>query len=223
MRRRAGMVALDTSLLLLCVVLLRDNFRMFLVFVPLAIVGGGLLLAMTWNDPGGLGQPARSFRAITGSTDTSGRDQSSDLYRDNEAVNIYINVHSDPARGIGFGREYGFAVPLADLSFWPLWRYVPHNSVMWIFMDAGILGFTTMMALFSAAIMRAMQVMSSLRADSMKPFAFALAAMVLMVVMFSYVDLGLVTPRVMLFLGVVLGAIGAIGGVTKPGTGEAVI
>jgi hypothetical protein len=217
MRRRAGMVALDASLLLLCIVLVRDNFRMFLVFVPLAILGGGLLLAMTWNDPGGLGQPARSFRAITGSNDVSGRDQSSDLYRENEATNIYINIHSDPVRGVGFGQQYAFVVPLSDLSFWPLWRYVPHNSVMWVFMDAGILGFMTMMALFSAAIMRAMQVMSALRSDSMKPFAFSLAAMVLMVVMFSYVDLGLVTPRVMLFLGVVLGAIGTIGNVTKPG------
>ncbi len=216
MRRRAGMVALDASLLLLCVVLLRDNFRMFLLFVPLAVLGGALLLALTWNNPGGLGQPARSFRSITGSSNISGRDQSSDLYRQNEATNIYINIKSDPVRGLGFGQQFGFAVPVSDLSFWPLWRYVPHNSVMWVWMDAGVLGFITLLALFSAAIMRSMQVMSSLRADSMKPLAFALGAIVLMIVMFSYVDLGLVTPRVMLLFGVVLGAIGAIGKATRP-------
>ncbi len=217
MRRRAGMVALDAALILLCVVLLRDNFRLFLMVVPLAIVGVGLLLALTWNQPGGLGQPARSFRTITGSQDSlSGRDQASDDYRTREELNVRINVHNEPVTGLGFGRPYAFYVPLADLSFWPLWHYVPHNTVFWLWMKAGALAFVALLALFGSAVFRSMQLMASMRADTMKPVAFALGAMVVMFAMYSYVDLGLVTPRAMMFFGAVLGGIGALGPVTQP-------
>ena len=212
MRRRAGMVALDAALFLLCVVLVRDNFRLFLIAVPLAVLGTGLLLALTWNDPGGLGQPARAFRSVTGSDQQlSARDQSSNDYRELEAINIRVNIHNQPAVGLGFGRPYTFYAPVPDLSFWPLWRYVSHDSVFWIWMKAGALAFAALIALFASAMMRAMQLMTSFRSDSLKPAAFALAAMVLMFVLFSYVDLGLVTMRAMMFFGVVLGVIGALG------------
>ena len=217
MRRRAGMVALDAGLLLLCVVLVRDNFRLFLIAVPIAVLGAGLLLAMTWNDPGGLGQPARAFRAATGGDQQlSARDQSSDDYRAVEAVNIRLNIQNQPLTGLGFGRPYAFFAPVPDLSFWPLWRFVPHDSVFWVWMKAGALAFIALLALFAAAMMRSVQLMTALRSDSLKPLGFALAAIVLMFVLFSYVDLGMVTLRAMLFFGLVLGAIGALGTVTQP-------
>src|SRR5207237_8705804 len=122
---------LDGALLLLCVVLVRDNFRLFLVAVPIAILSAGLLLALTWNDPGGLGQPARAFRAATGSEQVSSRDQTSNDYRPLEGMNIRRNVEDSPLTGLGFGREYAFYVTVPDLSFWSLWRYEAHHSVLW--------------------------------------------------------------------------------------------
>lgn len=218
MRRRAGIVALDAGLVLLCVVLVRDNFRLFLIAVPIAILGLGMMLALTWNDPGGLGQPARSFRAITGTDDkVSARDNSSDSYRMKETINLQINIRNQPLTGLGFGRPYTFYVPMPDLSFWPLWHYTSHNSVFWLWMKAGVLAFIALLSLFAAAMMRSMQMMARLRSDSLKPVAFALGAMVLMFVMFAYVDLGLVTARALLFFGTVLGVIGALDALV-PGT-----
>ncbi|MHB8683328.1 MAG: O-antigen ligase family protein [Dehalococcoidia bacterium] len=216
MRRRAGMVALDAGLVLLCVVLVRDNFRLFLIVVPLAILGVGMLLALTWTDPGGLGQPARSFRAVTGTDDkVSARDNSSDSYRTKETLNLQMNIRNQPVTGLGFGRPYTFYVSMPDLSFWPLWHYEAHNSVLWLWMKAGALAFIALLSLWAAAMMRSMQLLKRLRSDSLKPVAFALGAMVLMFVMFSYVDLGLATPRALLFFGTVLGVIGALDGVAQ--------
>jgi len=217
MRRRAGMIALDAGLLLMCIVLVRDNFRLFVIVVPLAVLGAGLLLALTWNDPGGLGQPARAFRSATGAEDQlSARDQSSNDYRDREAVNIRLNIQQQPLTGLGFGRPYEFYLSVPNLSFWSLWRYIAHDSVFWLWMKAGALAFAALIALFAASMMRSIQLMTSLRSDSLKPAGFAFAAIVLMFVLFSYVDLGLVTTRAMMFFGAILGGIGALGAVTQP-------
>lgn len=216
MKRRAGVVALDVGLVVLCLVLLRQNFRMFLIVVPVAAVFIGLLLAVTWNAPGGSGTFARSFRSATGDQTVSERDQSSDDYRKQEGENIRLNIQADPIVGIGFGRVYRFYVPVADLSSWELWRFVPHNSIMWFWMKAGILGFVTMATLFAVAIAKSMQLLRPGRKDAMTPYAFSMAAFVIMFVVYSWVDLGLVTPRTMVWFGIVLGTIGALHYVSPP-------
>ncbi len=210
MRRRAGMVALDAGLIMLCAVLLKDNFKLFLIVVPVALVGLGLLLALTWNSPGGSGTFARSARSVTGEQTVSERDQSSDDYRKLENVNIRLNIQNDPIQGLGFGRQFAFYVPVADLSFWELWRYVPHNSILWFWMKAGIFGFVSLSTLFAVAITRSMQIMRGAQ-HATKAYAFAAGAMVVMFVLYSWVDLGMVTPRTVIFFGIVLGMIGALG------------
>jgi O-antigen ligase len=217
MRRRAGMVALDAGLILLCLVLLKDNVRMFLIVVPLALVGVGLLLMLTWNEPGGTGQFARSIQTISGQeTATASRDNSSDNYRAFEQKNVEINIKSQPLTGLGFGRPYAFYLPLNDLSFWQLWRYVPHNTVLWVWMKAGLFAFAALLALFAVALTRAMQLTNGMRADSLKPLAFGFGAAVLMFVLYSWVDLGLVSPRAMILFGITLGGIGAISRIVTP-------
>jgi O-antigen ligase len=211
MKRRAGMVALDAGLILLCIVLLKDNFRLFLIAVPIAILGGGALLALTWNEPGGRGQFARSFQTVTDTGPQAEEDRSSNDYRGSEDFNVRFNIKQQPLVGLGFGQEYTFILPVADFAHeWPLWRFVPHNSVMWIWMKAGALAFIALLTLFAAAMCRGMQLWTRLEGDRMKPVAFSLSAMVLMFVLFSYVDLGLVSPRALVFFGAVLGLIGAL-------------
>lgn len=212
MRRRAGIVALDAALLLLCIVLLRENLKMFLIVVPLALVGFGGLVALTWNAEGGSGQFARSVRTISG-TEQSARDQSSDDYRAAETANVRINIHGQPVTGLGFGRRYEFYVPVASLDFWDLWRYVPHNSVLWVWMKAGIFGFVALLALFAAALTRSTQILRNAAPIAYKPFAFALASFIVMFVMYSYVDLGLVSARALIFFGFTLGTIEALAAV----------
>jgi O-antigen ligase len=218
MKRRAGIVALDAGLILLCVILLRDNFRLFLITVPLAIVFAGLLLAATWNEPGGKGQFARSFRTITGQ-ETTQRDMQSDEYRAVELANVRLNIADDPVVGLGFGREYAFYIPLVDLSrYWTLYPYVPHNSVMWIWMKAGIIGFLALLGLFAAALMRATQLTMLLKASDAKVAAFSFGAFILMFLMYSWADLGLISSRALILFGIALAGIVAVGYLTKEDT-----
>jgi hypothetical protein len=79
-------------------------------------------------------------------------------------------------------------------------------------MKAGALAFIALLTLLAAAMCRGMQLMMRLDGDRLKPVAFSLVAMVLMFVLFSYVDLGLVSPRALVFFGAVLGLIGALAG-----------
>ncbi len=211
MHRRAGLVALDGGVALLCLVLVREKLRTFLIVVPLGLLALGLVIAVTWNSPGSTGELARSYRAAVGSSDISARDASSNLYRVREELNIRLNIKGDPVIGRGFGRPYTFYVPVADLSAdWPLWSSVPHNSVLWIWMDAGILGFTALAMLFAASICRSMQILRVV-ATPLKPYAFAFGAMIFMFFMYSWVDLGMITPRTLVLFGVALGGIGSIG------------
>jgi O-antigen ligase len=217
MGRRAGIVAFDAGLLLLGVVLLKYNIKLFLVAVPIGILLLGTLLAATWDQPGGSGQFARSFRTVIGQ-ESSNRDAASDQYRVDEETNVHLNIADNPVMGLGFGRPYTFYVAMADLSFWPLWPYVAHNTVLWVWMKAGMLGFATLLALFAVAMMRSIQVMAALTGDALRPLAVSLGAIVLMMLLYSWVDVGLVSARALVLFGVTLGCIVALGRVSVPGT-----
>ncbi|MBF6599308.1 MAG: O-antigen ligase family protein [Dehalococcoidia bacterium] len=211
MRRRAGLVALDGGIIVLCLVLIREKLRTFLVLVPLGLLAMGLVIAVTWNNTGSTGELARSYRSAVGSGQVSARDASSNSYRKREELNIRLNIQGDPVIGLGMGRPYRFYVPVADLSAnWPLWDSVPHNSVLWIWMDAGILGFGALTMLFAASICRSMQVLRAI-STPMKPYAFAFGAIIFMFIMYSWVDLGMITPRTLTLFALALGGIAALG------------
>ena len=212
MHRRAGLVALDGGVALLCLVLLRQKMHTFLIFVPLALLAFGMVVAVTWNNQGSSGELARAVQSVTNSNQLSARDQSSDLYRQREELNIRLNIEATPLLGKGFGRPYTFYVPVTDLSAdWPLWNSVPHNSVLWFWLDAGVAGFIALTLLFAAAMMRSMQLLTRL-ADPLKPYAFAMGAIVLMFFMYSWVDLGLITPRTLALFALALGGIAVLSG-----------
>jgi hypothetical protein len=87
-------------------------------------------------------------------------------------------------------------------------------------MDAGILGFGALAMLFAAAVCRSMQVLRTL-STPLKPYAFAAGATVIMFFMYSWVDLGLITPRTLTLFGIALGAIGCLGYIASSERGEA--
>jgi hypothetical protein len=209
--RRAGMIALDASLILLALTLLRTDVRRFLVIVPLATIVIAGLLAVTWNEPGGLGQPARSVQTVIG-TGERAEDVSSDDYREREAANVRANILAKPVQGLGFGREYSFPNALPDLSgFWPMYRYLPHNSVLWVWMKGGVLAFIALLFLFALAMNRSAQLFISLGDPPLRTAALTAGACMLMFAVFAYTDLGLVTPAAVFFFGLTLGVIGALG------------
>lgn len=206
--RRAGWIGLDLGLAVILIFTFRLQRKFFyLIGLPLILVYSGYLGAF-WNAQGTLGQPARAVRSIV-SPDP--RDEASNLYRVLEAANIRQNIRDHPFTGVGFGHTYVFYYPLPDLSFWRFWHYTAHNTMLWVWMDMGPLGFIAFLVLIATGIVYGVQV---LRRSSKEPFAPIIVALVsglIMVAVYSYVDLGLTSVRMSVFFGILLGVIGMLG------------
>jgi hypothetical protein len=208
MRRRAGMVTADAGILAVGVMLLLTNWRRFIAIAPIVAVCAGLYLLTFWNHPNSLGQPARAVKSVVSSDSVSARDRDSDDYRLREKLNVWWGIQAEPITGTGFGRPYAKPLPLVDLSsIWPFWDYMPHNTILWLWLKAGVLAFMAMMFLFGAAVMQYVHLATRTRTPQLIALAAFGGATVVVVALLAYVDLGLVNARVMTLFGVTLGAI----------------
>ncbi len=62
--------------------------------------------------------------------------------RDIENLNLVVTLAEHPVLGSGFGHEYLEVLKIYDISeFMPLYRYIPHNSILWLWTVAGLVGF----------------------------------------------------------------------------------
>jgi O-antigen ligase len=205
--RRAGFIALIIGFLAVSTVLLVAHRRAFgLLVVPL-MIGSALYFPIFWNDTGMLGQPARAVRSLS---EPDRRDASSNVARVLETINVGANIDSDAILGLGFGREYRFVVAVPDLSWWPLWHYVAHNNVLWLWLKLGLLGFVAFWVFLGSAIVRSVQLARTMVPPEAKVLAILALAAVVTTLVFSYVDIALLSGRVTVFLGTTLGALGAL-------------
>jgi len=69
------------------------------------------------------------------------------LSRDIENWNVVDTVKAHPIIGQGFGHEYNERVQADSITdFFSLYRYIPHNSVLWLWLLGGLVGFTLLWA-----------------------------------------------------------------------------
>ena len=203
--RRAGWISLDMGLILLAIFVFRLRRKVFYFLVLPLLLGYLGYVAAFWNAKGPLAEPARAVRSIN---DPEGRDVASNLYRITERANIRLNVFAHPITGLGFGKPYVFYYAMPDLSWWPFWHYMPHDSVLGLWMKMGTLGFIAFLTWTGAAIVRGVQLLKQAANDRAAPILAAMVAAVLMTMVFSYVDLGLHSVRITVLLGFALGVIG---------------
>jgi hypothetical protein len=205
--RRAGMIALIVAFAVfsfVCLVARRKAFFLFSLPVMLAF---GAYLPLFWNNEGVLGQPARAIRSLSAPDQ---RDAASNFFRDLEVINVSGTLSSDPVLGVGFGRPFLQIVAVPDISWFPFWNYEPHRNVLWIWLKTGAAGFIAFLFLVGSALATAANIVKNSRVPSIRAFAmFALSGVVATLV-FSYVDLGLTSGRVTLFLGVILGTLAVL-------------
>jgi O-antigen ligase len=113
-----------------------------------------------------------------------------------------------PVIGIGFGIPMAVIFPMADISYvYPLWNYIPHNTLLWIGMRMGALGYAAFFGLLAMAILQACRQLVTRKDPLITSLAaFAVAAIVAEMIQ-GYTDLQLDTYRNLIALGVVLGVI----------------
>jgi O-antigen ligase len=211
-RRRVGILALWVALVVLIALAIRFESRMRKGLIPLtavAVAGVALFMVSNWNhDTGTIGQVVRPVHSLF---EPSSRDAQSDAYREAENANILFTYQTSPAIGIGFGRPMDNVFPMADISnIYPLWNYIPHNTLLWIGMRMGTLGYAVLFALLGIAILEATR-QARTRADPLLRgvAAFAIVAIVAEL-MVAWGDLQLENYRNMIFLGTILGIIDAL-------------
>jgi hypothetical protein len=206
--RRAGVYALAAGVVV--VVLLAFRFEPDLrkpiawMSVAMLIVGAGFL-GYAWDKQYGI--QAQLVRPIRSLIDPTARDFSSDVYRTAETANLLFTFRTSPIVGVGFGQPFDIVQPMADISkIYPLWNVIPHNSLLWVGMRMGVIGFIAFWGLIGLAVLEGFTVMR--RPD---PFIRAVAAVCIAAVVaeiaVAYVDIQLENYRNLILFGVVLGVL----------------
>lgn len=186
--RRSAIGALVVAAILMSIVLYHRDRARFYAVIPLATF---IMLGYTaafWNVESGIGFPAQAIKGqVIG---TEGLDEASNAYRAVENINILVTLRTNPLLGIGFGKPYLQAIPLPDLgNAFVLWRYVTHNSMLYIWMKTGIVGFVSLLYVLGRGV--AVGVRAAIRAKDPESAVLATvgATFIAMFFAFAYVDI----------------------------------
>jgi hypothetical protein len=200
--RRAGYIAVIIAVVACIAVLAIAHRKAFVIIGLTTLVVGSIYLPVFWNNTSLLGQPARAIRSLSQPDE---RDAASNLYRDIEKINVQAGIQESPLLGLGFGQEFPFVAQLPDLSWWIFWHYEPHHNILWVWLKLGAVGFVIFWSVMGGAIARGAYLAVKLNDPRARVFALLTVACVIMTLVFCYVDLGLVSGRVTILLGTLIG------------------
>jgi O-Antigen ligase len=166
------------------------------------VVGGAYVVAFG-NAGGGLAQPAR---AIMSQFHPDPRDAASNLYRQIENINLKFTVKQNPILGMGFGKEFLQPIPLPNiLELDPYYLYVPHNTIFWVWMRLGPLGYAAFWYIIGSIIVRGCFIAKQLRDKYLQLVAIFVVAITFMEVIAAYTDYQLFFYRNVIYLGLLAG------------------
>jgi hypothetical protein len=139
--------------------------------------------------------PARLTLSVLSQDDTS-----SDS-RNIENDNLVATLAEHPLTGSGFGWEYKEIVRLYDISeFFPLYRYIAHNSVLWIVSIGGAFGFFFLWRTYATAAFFSARGYLLALSDNDRAGALAGVGIVVVCICADWGDQGLVSyPSLMIF------------------------
>jgi O-antigen ligase len=202
--RRAAVIGLLAGLALLSVILFWRQPRTFWKAVPIVSVLLVVYVAAFWNSKSSAAFPAQAVKSVVSPNSLSARDQSSDLYRQIENNDLNFTIRQTKLMGVGFGNPFYQPYPLPDISSnFEFHSFIPHNSILWIWLQTGFAGFVAMMYMLGRALMVGA---SKIRraTDSLDVMAVTAAALfIAMLSVFTYVDIAW-DARNMVLLGVAM-------------------
>lgn len=203
--RRADFVALLVGLAVawLLIFLVRPQARrllLIILFVTLAL--GGAYVAAFYKGQGGFSEPARAIISVFHPDPT---DASSNAYRNIENYDLEYTVKLNPM-GLGFGKEFLQPVLLPNLlSLDPVYLYIPHNTIYWVWMRLGPIGYLALWYLFGSIIIRGCIYVKSLKDRYLQLTAIYIVVMILIEIMVAYADYQLSFYRNVIYVGMLMG------------------
>jgi hypothetical protein len=166
-----------------------------------------LYVGAFWNSDSKLGMPVQKIKSVF--VEKKGtEDESSNFYRKAELVNLKQTIRHNPI-GIGFGNKYEIVMPLDKVDF-PLWEYIPHNCIYWMWVKTGFVGFIIFWLFFGTAIAQAVIDYRNMRDPYFKSIALMALSLVASQVIIAYYDLQITFFRNMIYLGIAMAIASAI-------------
>jgi hypothetical protein len=211
-QRRADYIALLAGIICAWVVvfLLKPKARRALLTGM--IICGSLVTAYVLAFSSSQAPYASPARAIIGAIDPSQGDTryaSSSLYRDYENYDLQYTAKQYPL-GRGFGKV--FLQPKSLVSLYPdiraddpIYNYVPHNTIYWIWVDMGPIGFFALWFLIGSIVIRGCFIARQLKDPYLQVVAIYIVAMTVMEVLVAFADYQLFFYRNVIDLGLLAG------------------
>jgi hypothetical protein len=203
--RRTAWFILAVSILTMFVIALKTlpHRRVFVRRALFVLAIGSVVYFPTyWNHEGTLAQPAR---AVHSQISPSTRDASSDLYRQQEDLNLLFNIKSSGPLGTGFGIPINYSSTITNIStIDPMIAFIPHNGILWIWTRIGMQGEIAFWCLIACAIIRSCRLAMS--SDSQMSFlGTVVACSIVGYVIDGYEDMGFAEFRIAVAMGCLLG------------------
>ena len=204
-KRRADYIALLVGFIVawVLVIVAKPHARkgLIIALVIFAVLIAGYVAAFS-NAGGILAEPAR---AITSLYHPDPRDALSNLYREIENYDLKYTAKVNPL-GLGFGKEFLQPYVLPNiLAGDPYYLYIPHNTIYWVWMRLGVIGFCALLYLIAAIIVRGCLIVRQLRDRYLQLVAIYVVAITFMEVFVAYADYQLFYYRNVIYLGLLIG------------------
>lgn len=207
-QRRAGTLALLLCVLvigLMAYALMRSRRKPIVSLALLVALALPPYVLVFGSSTSLIAGPANAIVSIYRPND---RDSSSNAYRALEAQNVKHNISLDPALGSGYGKAMVLFVPVPDLtSIFSFWDLIPHNTILWVWMRLGFLGFVSFWFLVGRTLVEASLTARKLRAPYFQGLAVFTIAAVVAWLAEGVVDMGLTDFRETILIGTLIGLI----------------
>ncbi len=214
--RRAGIAAFIVAfipLLPILYVACKERRKQIGTFAAVFAIGAAIYLPLAWNSSGAWALPARAIRS---QSDPNGRDAGSDNYRIAENINIKASRDVRAWLGYGYGKPIIMAVPMPFVATGGFTNYMTHNSVLWVWMRTGHLGFFCFLMFYAVVLIRGTQHVKEVDDPVLR--TAGILSILFMLMMFAYgkFDMQFVNPRQMAFLGCLAGVLSVLPKLAKP-------
>ena len=205
-RRTAWAIAGATLIIVfvLAFIAVPERRKTIALFALVGVVLGGIYWLRFSNDPGLLGQPAR---AVLSQLAPTARDQASNQYRTVENVDLGIAIRLAMPFGTGFGHPIPQFVPNVNISDIDTFiTYLPHNTVLHVWLRMGIFGIISFWMVIGLAIISAIQVIRRRPSEITLLISVTLVVVLVAYVIQGFFDMGLYWFRIAITVGFLLGA-----------------
>lgn len=205
-QRRADYIALvvglaATWLLIFC--LKPHDRKKLLTLLLICVVLGACYIAIFAKSTGGIGGPAHAIVTIF---QPDAQVASSNKYRTIENYDLIYTAKQSPLIGFGFGKDFLQPIHLPSIIRGdPNYRSIPHNTVYWVWMRLGLIGFFALWYLFGTAIIRAGMIIRSLQDPYLQLTAIYIVGVIFIEIVAAYSDYQFFFFRNVIYTGLLVG------------------